>query len=364
MNLHKDAGMFNTVLEKMHEKSGYRLDVLEKDYYVVLMLKELSEKQKVGLPAYFKGGTALYKSLKNAKRFSEDIDLSVDTRGCSGSQNKKRLNLATKEYGSMVRDAGSGRTNKSEVIAYYTYEPIVEYDRDDTLDRFGRMMIEATSFTISEPVSEMEITPLIYDLSSDEEKAELTEGYGVMPFLVKAITIERIFVDKLFAAEAYVRKSTEENRAFDAGKHIYDLSVMTGMPKIQRLMADDVKMKELLDIRMEEEMSRLDGIPGVRPSEFTFFDSVAGNKLVEHEYANMQRVYVFREEDRIAYSIAMNKLEYIQRELSKNRAWVEYRPSLMKRLEVNTKIAEEQEYGRRNGDKQRSAERRIRDVIE
>lgn len=30
-----------------------------------------------GLPAYFKGGTALYKALKTTNRFSEDIDFSV-----------------------------------------------------------------------------------------------------------------------------------------------------------------------------------------------------------------------------------------------------------------------------------------------
>ena len=37
------------------------------------------------------------------------------------------------------------------------------------------------------------------------------------------VFIERIFVDKLFAAEAYVRQSENEHRAFEAAKHIYDL---------------------------------------------------------------------------------------------------------------------------------------------
>ena len=87
MKLHQDINAFRVLLEQIHERTGYRTDVLEKDYYVVLMLNELAEKQKAGLPAYFKGGTALYKALKTTNRFSEDIDLSVDTRGCSRSQN-------------------------------------------------------------------------------------------------------------------------------------------------------------------------------------------------------------------------------------------------------------------------------------
>lgn len=64
------------ILRDTGKSSGVRADILEKDYYVTLFLKELSELQNNGLKAYFKGGTALYKALKATNRFSEDIDLS------------------------------------------------------------------------------------------------------------------------------------------------------------------------------------------------------------------------------------------------------------------------------------------------
>lgn len=64
MILHNDQDAFRVLLETIHNETGYRKDVLEKDYYVVLLLKELSGLQRDGLPAYFKGGTALYKALK------------------------------------------------------------------------------------------------------------------------------------------------------------------------------------------------------------------------------------------------------------------------------------------------------------
>ena len=359
MTLHEDKDYFEDILDRLSERSGYRMDVLEKDYYVVLMLKELSEKQNAGLPAYFKGGTALYKRLKNAQRFSEDIDLSVDTRGCSGSQNKKRLNLATKGYSSMVRDESAGRTNKSEVITYYTYDPIADYDANDRLDRFGRMMIEATSFTISEPMDEMEITPLLYDLSSESERKELQELYGIVPFMVKTIAVDRIFIDKLFAAEAYARKSTEENRAFDAAKHIYDLSVMHNMPEIQALLLDEKRMKRLLDIRMEEEMGRLDGIPGVRPIDFTFFKNASCDKTIEREYSDMMSVYVFRSVDRIPYAKAMESLGAIHEKLLENAAWRDYKPSVLTKLESKKKEAAEI-----NASLDKTKDRRREDVIE
>ena len=56
MKLHKDKYAFLTLIHKIHDRSRIREDILEKDYYVTLLLKELSEKQEQ-LPAYFKGGT-------------------------------------------------------------------------------------------------------------------------------------------------------------------------------------------------------------------------------------------------------------------------------------------------------------------
>lgn len=117
MKLHEDKNAFRVLLDDVHTKTGYRADVLEKDYYVVLILKELAGMQNDGLPAYFKGGTALYKALKTTNRFSEDIDLSVDSRECSRTQNDKRLERAVKKYVSLQRDPAQGKTNRSELIS-------------------------------------------------------------------------------------------------------------------------------------------------------------------------------------------------------------------------------------------------------
>ena len=321
MKLHQDINAFRVLLEQIHERTGYRTDVLEKDYYVVLMLHELSEKQKAGLPAYFKGGTALYKALKTTNRFSEDIDLSVDTRGCSRSQNDRRLEQAAKKYTSLDRDASSGKTNRSEVLSIFTYDPITAYDASDALQRFGKLKIEATSFTISDPITNLEIAPMLYDFASESEQKILREQYDVVPFYIMTITMERIFIDKLFAAESYVSRSSEPQRAFEAAKHIYDLVVMFKQPNIQSLLEDDAIVKRLLDIRIEEEFGRLDGIPAVMPQEFTFFEAAGGNNEIRKAYAVMQAQYVLRHEDRIEYDSAMTALIEIRDRLMQNKAW-------------------------------------------
>lgn len=324
MKLHLDKDAFRVLIESIHEKTGYRTDVLEKDYYVVLMLEELAAKQSAGLPAYFKGGTALYKALKSTNRFSEDIDLSVDTRNCSRTQNDKRLEQATKKYTSLIRDPAAGRTNRSEIIAVYTYEPVTSYDANDALQRFGKLKIEATSFTISEPVESLEISAMLYDLATDEQKQILATQYDVKPFSIQTISLERVFIDKLFAAEAYVRRSSDPHRAFEAAKHIYDLAVISDHEKITALLLNEDQMKRLLDIRVTEERERLDGIPGVTPSEFTFFTAAENNQEVRKAYEVMQNQYVLRDCDRIDFEKALIALADIERTLKTNPAWNNY----------------------------------------
>lgn len=81
MKLHLDKTAFEFIIDEVASEKHIRRDVLEKDYYVTLLLKELSKKDNQGY-AYFKGGTALYKALKSIRRFSEDIDLTVFIEDC------------------------------------------------------------------------------------------------------------------------------------------------------------------------------------------------------------------------------------------------------------------------------------------
>ncbi len=323
MKLHENKADFQVLISNIHKRTGYRSDVIEKDYYVFLFLQEIANLQKNGVKAYFKGGTALYKALKTTNRFSEDIDLSVDVRGIeSRTQKDKMLERATKKFTSLNRDNKQGFTHKSEVEAIYIYDPVTTYDSNDELQRFGKLKVEGTSFTISEPVEDMEVSTLIYDLATKEERKVLEDKYDIHPFLIKTISLERIYVDKLFATEAYVRKSNDPHKAFEAAKHIYDLSILKDNIKIKALYQDEKLMKHLLDIRLEEELNRHDGIPRVLPKDFTFFDNLSANKDVQNAYAKMQQQYVYKDSDRIPFEESVNSMKSIKVALNKNKSWV------------------------------------------
>ena len=105
MNLHRDKDAFKAILSDISRRAEIRSDIVEKDYYLTLLLWELSQRQH-DLPAYFKGGTALYKAIGRVKRFSEDIDLTVEIQDCSRSQGKKRLETAANAYKELQKRSG------------------------------------------------------------------------------------------------------------------------------------------------------------------------------------------------------------------------------------------------------------------
>lgn len=322
MKLHLDKDSFVDLIERTNREYGIRKDVLEKDYYVCLFLEELSNKQKAGLPAYFKGGTALYKSLKKMNRFSEDIDLSVNTEGCNRTQNDKRLAAATKKYVSLKRNIEECRTNGFEVLTVYDYDPLVTFAKEDRLERFGKVKIEATSFTIGEPTESILVTPLLYDFASETDKKILQGMFEVAPVPVQTISLERIYIDKLFAAEGYSRRDSKE---MEFSKHIYDLVVMESLPRIQELYVSPEKMKGLLDLRMTEEQSWHGGVPGVCPCELTFFTTAGKTKAFRDAFELMQDIYVFNPKDRISLSTALASLSRQKQFLLSNAAWKKYR---------------------------------------
>lgn len=322
MKLHLNQDAFRVLIEQVSERTGYRQDVIEKDYYVSMLLRELAHFQRDdGLPAYFKGGTALYKALHSVRRFSEDVDLSVDVQNCSRTQGDKRLERATKKYTCMERNHDEGRTNRSEVVTYYHYLPVVTYDSHDVLQRFGKVKVEATSFTISEPYEPVVIAPLIYEQAEPDQQLILLQQFDVSPFEILTMTIERIFIDKLFAAEAYTRSAAQEHHAFEASKHIYDLAVISHEPRIVSFLQNKEQLTKLLTIRLTEEKNRLDGIPGVLPKDFTFFEKSCADTHIMKAYATMQNQYVFIPDDRIPLDEAQYRLHGLQDQLNQNPAW-------------------------------------------
>lgn len=297
MKLHQNMEVMKELIEIISARSNVSVEVLEKDYYVTLILKELSEKENQGY-AYFKGGTALYKALKSIRRFSEDIDLTVYVNDClTNSQKQKRLKESVMNYKSLFFKE-KVKESRGSIEVLYQYTPIFSSKKVDILQRFGNIKIEATSFTVSEPIVFLEISPYLYDLANDFEKIILESNFNIKPFNVATISIERIFVDKLFAAEFYfIRKMY-----VDFTKHIYDITVMFNLKSIQDLFLNPEVLEYLIQLKRYEENNRIGGIQQeleindfLYLNNLEFYESTKFKKALKY----IQEIYVFNELDYI-----------------------------------------------------------------
>jgi predicted nucleotidyltransferase component of viral defense system len=239
----------------------------------------------------------LYKALKTIRRFSEDIDLTVRIDDCSNSQAKKRLERAAQGYESLPRTTMKELENnrKGSIATAYDYETVTGRSGNDPLQRFGHVRIEATSFTVSEPVAQMEVVPEIYERANPGQRQILAENYGVAPFMVDTIRVERIFIDKIFAAEFYYeRGENKDNAYFDVAKHIYDVTVMKDLPEIKTVLEDKTSLGEMVAYKRREEGLRIgSGLDGKPFSHFTFWNEIGGNSKLRSVFERMQDIYIF-----------------------------------------------------------------------
>ena len=312
MNLHSDRAAFELIIDEVANSSGVRRDVLEKDYYVTLMLKELADRPNQGY-AYFKGGTALYKALRSIRRFSEDIDLTVYVEDCPTlSQAKKRLENASLKFNCLPKGE-TEENRRGSITCLYVYDSLYQLDENDALQRFGKVKVEATSFTISEPTQGIEIAPHLYELCDEDRRKILRESYGVQPFIVQTISLERIFIDKVFAAEFYYVR----NEYFDVAKHIYDLTVLMSNDKIKTFLADKDELTRIVALKRKEELNRKGGVDAsLAIRDFSYFDGLKDNKNFAVEFERMQRTYVLIQSDKIALSKAMEAIQNLRQLLS------------------------------------------------
>lgn len=81
MLLHNDKELFREVIISASEELGIVVPIVEKDYYVPMLLKRLSEQCP---ECVFKGGTSLSKCHHFIDCFSEDIDIAFSNKLTQG----------------------------------------------------------------------------------------------------------------------------------------------------------------------------------------------------------------------------------------------------------------------------------------
>lgn len=305
MKLHLNKELFKEFIDNLKTRTGIDSDIIEKDYYVCTILKNLSEKQDE-LQAYFKGGTAIYKILDTMNRFSEDIDLTVKViPEQSNTKNKNRLKQSALGYKieglKLLKD--DCIDNKGSVTGIYKYSSIYNMNEKE-LHRAGIIQVGATSFTVSEPYQKYTIEPLVYKLANENERKILKDQFDVSKFDINIIKAERMFIDKIFATEFYYIR----NMYTDTSKHLYDISVLFENEKIKNLLNNTRELNKLIQYKRKEESVRIGGINSdTNIKDFNYFKLDFSKELIQ-EFNNMQYKYVLDDKYKITIDEVKKRL--------------------------------------------------------
>ena len=212
--LHNDKKSFSQAVELVVSKQNLRPEIVEKDYYVTMILRLLFER----LPfIVFKGGTSLSKCHKAINRFSEDIDITIDTAISQGQ--KKKVKEAIEEVSSLL---GLSIPNLDETRSrrdYNRYE--IAYSSIQQAKDFAvqPMVFLETSYTaVSFPVVELDVHNYIGDMMT-EEAPNYIKQYQHSPFKMKVQGLDRTLADKVFAICDYYLQGKVNGHS----RHLYDI---------------------------------------------------------------------------------------------------------------------------------------------
>lgn len=222
--LHNDRELFEQLILRTSESLGIKAEIIEKDYYVTLFLKELVS---VSPDIIFKGGTSLSKCYHLIDRFSEDIDLNIETETKPSESRRKHLKSSIV---SVIDKLGFTLTNSENVKSRRDYNRyIIDYPSVLGASYLKEMLIVETAvYQRAYPTVRKTAGSLIYDFLSANGFDDFIRQYSLEPFELNVQSAERTMIDKLYAlADYYLAGTTAEH-----SRHIYDIYKLLSVVEI------------------------------------------------------------------------------------------------------------------------------------
>lgn len=161
MYLHEDKETFKEIIEQVSDDTGRTAIVIEKDYYVTMILRLLSQKLS---NVVFKGGTSLSKGFKAINRFSEDIDITFDEH--IGEARRKKLKHVvlkgiSEELCMPISNWNDTESDKDYNTYLFTYQSVWKIEGDRMLPS---VKLETALGSYAFPTK---IVPSEYDIDPD-----------------------------------------------------------------------------------------------------------------------------------------------------------------------------------------------------
>ena len=222
MYLHKEnRELFRDAILLALQKLEVSEDIVEKDYYVTLILKKLSSIDEYTV--VFKGGTSLSKAFQVIDRFSEDIDITFTEHLGEARRKKLKYNILkpiADELGLVIRNFDSIESDKNLNHYDFYYESVVGDRVINAISSYVKLETSLMSYAF--PTEERALGNYILDaLELEERELITTYDLGTFPMCVQSLS--RTLIDKIFAVCDYYLLGKARRNA----RHLYDIYKLT-----------------------------------------------------------------------------------------------------------------------------------------
>ena len=293
--LHNDKELFRQAVLLTSQNLNIDSGIVEKDYYVTMFLKELSKFQP---NIIFKGGTSLSKCYNLIKRFSEDIDLSLYSENSPTEKQRKELKKNIME---VIKKFGFSLTNPDAVGSNRKYNKYV-IDFPSAFEYMSlkqHLIVETSVFVKAYPCEKRLAGCYIYDYFKQSGKNDIIEEYDLEAFELYVQTLDRTFIDKLFALGDYYLS----DKISEHSRHIYDLY------KIYPIVKDNENLKALYNnVRKQRQSHEANLSANENVNMRELLQEIVDKEIYKSDYETITKSLLFED---IPYETAIKSLHDI-----------------------------------------------------
>ncbi len=298
MLLHKNKEEFKELVEITAIDIGLQPFQVEKDYYVSLVLKEISKVKDLNI--VFKGGTSLSKCYDVINRFSEDIDLAVIFES-ERLTNTKRRQLK-QEIIKIIDNLNFKLLNEGEIRSrrdFNRYKVKYEnlYDSDEAM--IEDLLIETIVAYNPYPIETLEVTNYITRYLTRNNYIDLITKYKLEPFKMIVQSINRTFVDKVFAICDYHMQQNYLRHS----RHIYDIHKIWDSKYYNEKLVLDI-IEDVIKDRQKYGTQNLSCIPNSKPNDI--LKEIVNNNVYKKDYNEITLSFLH---DNILYEDAIKTIK-------------------------------------------------------
>ncbi|QKG55020.1 nucleotidyl transferase AbiEii/AbiGii toxin family protein [Hymenobacter sp. BRD67] len=253
MTLH-ESPEFSEILLATAQQMGLPEAFIEKDYWVTYVLRALAD-SPYREQLVFKGGTALSKAYGLVKRFSEDVDLAIaGTEGWTGGQVKKLMDAGAKHITQgLMAVVEPGVTIRGSHFRKTLHQfPMTVSALPGGQVRPGAVLLEVNAFARPHPSQWRPVQSYAGQFLTQRGELELVAQYGLVPFEVLVLALERTLVEKILALvrAGYAPDPLTELQA--KIRHAYDLHQLLQQPAQQAFLVGAAFETLLAEVRADD----------------------------------------------------------------------------------------------------------------